>query len=105
METLHEENPKSYRKLIDKLRGIEIENVSEAVEPPTWVSHFQNLNKPKPKFTNRQIQLENILAELAGKCFSIPDSRKTMVEISNAISKLKRRKALGLDNISNYICT
>lgn len=76
----------------------------QAVDPPNLVSNFQNLNKPKSKFTHRLIQLDNILAELAGKkCFSIPDSHKSMVEISNAISKLKRRKAPGLDNISNYM--
>lgn len=44
LKTILEENCKSYWKLIDKLRGIERDNVSKAVDPPTWVSHFQNLN-------------------------------------------------------------
>ena len=104
LETLHEENPRSYWKLIDKLRGIERDNVSEAVDPPTWVSHFQNLNIPKPKFTQRLIQLENILTELEKeKCFTELDSHISIAEISNAISKLKSGKAPGLDNISNYM--
>lgn len=102
LENLHEENPKSYWNLIDKLQGIESTNSSEAIDPNTWVSHFQNLNQPKPKYTQRLAQLDNILTDLEKtKCFSELDNHISVAEISNAISKLKNGKAPGLDNISN----
>ena len=50
LETLHKENSKFYWKWIDKLQGTENINWSEAIDPSTWASHFQNLNQPKLKF-------------------------------------------------------
>ena len=53
IEALHDDNPKIYWRLIDELRGKEISQNSSAVGPSDWLSHFQNLNDPKPQFVDR----------------------------------------------------
>lgn len=74
---------------MDKPWGVERDNVSKAVDPPTFVSHFQKKNQTNKQtktqiYPSFKIQLENIFKELKKeKCFSISDSHKSMVEISN----------------------
>ena len=76
--------------MIDNLQGIKNINKSEAIDPATWASHFQNRNQPKLKFAQRPTQLDNILTNLEKeKYFSKLDSHIMVVEILNAILKLK----------------
>ena len=104
LETLHEENPKSYWKLIEKIQGVEKNDNTDAIDPKSWISHFGDLNKPKPKFNERLVQLDGILKQLEKeKCFNDLDKHISLSEISNAISKIKVGKAPGLDKISNYM--
>lgn len=46
------------------MRGTEKGNVSEAVDPPTWVSDFQILNKPKKKKKYQQFNTTIKYSEL-----------------------------------------
>jgi hypothetical protein len=55
-----------------------------------------DLNKPKPKFNERLVQLDGILNQLEKeKCFNDLDKHISLSEISNAISKIKVGKAPG----------
>ena len=90
--------------MIDDRQGIKNINKSEAIDPATRASHFQNLNQAKLKFAQRSTKLDNLLTDLAKeKCFSKLDSPISVVEILNAISKLKIGKSTGLDNVSYHM--
>ena len=102
IEKLHTENPKQYWQLIDELRGKEKNDNTSSVESSTWLSHFQNLNKPKSEFKDQIQHLELKLKELERKkCFTELDFQISLAEILSAISNIKSNKAPGLDHISN----
>ena len=103
IESLHDENPKLYWNLVNDLRKTKDgEQKSSAVEPSTWVSHFDNLNKIKDNFKERLKCLENQLDTLERETiFNELDVRIRPEEISKAIFKLKCNKSPGLDNVSN----
>ncbi|CAG2209584.1 unnamed protein product [Mytilus edulis] len=61
IETLHEENPKQYWKLIDELQGKEKDDKSALVAPFDWLNHFKNLTEPKDEFKERLQFLEEKL--------------------------------------------
>ena len=77
---------------------------SSAVDPSTWMSHFQKLNKTKDCFKQRLDELVNQLDTLEkDTIFNELDMRISPKEITKAISKLKYNKSPGLDNISNNL--
>lgn len=101
IEALHEDNPKMYWRLIDELRRKEISQNIPAVEPSDWLSHFQNLNDPKPQFLDKIKVLDSQLSKMEKeKCFTELDNTISKSEISNAIGKIKNEKSHGLDRVS-----
>ena len=103
LESLHENNPKQYWNLINDLKQNNDKNqVSSAVDPSTWVTHFQNLNQIKSNFKQRLQRLQEQLEALQNvKVFNELDAHISTDEISKAILKLKTNKSPGLDNISS----
>ena len=73
-----------------------------AVAPSKWLSHFQSLGELKESYKVRLSQLERRLDDLEKiPCYNDLDNVISQKEITSAISKLKNKKAPGLDNISN----
>ena len=102
IETLHEENPKQYWRLIDELKGSEKKDCDMPISPLTWQSHFQKLNTPKSEFKQRIKLLDEKLKVLEKKAsFTELDMKISETEIASAISEIKSNKSPGLDNISN----
>ena len=102
IESLYEKDPKEYWKLIDELKCSPQNDSASAVPPHKWLSHFEKLNKPKLKFQDRLIELQNKLAKLEQLTNTTElDLPITESEISSAIFKLKSSKSPGLDHISN----
>ena len=67
-----------------------------------WVSHFESLGKLDDNFKNRAFQLHHQVQELERQpVFNHLDNVIKVEEIYKAISKLKNKKAVGLDSISN----
>ena len=66
------------------------------------MSHFQSLGEIKESYKARLAQLERRLDDLEKiPCYNDLDNVISQKEITSAISKLKNKKASGLDNISN----
>ena len=103
LETLHEDNPKLYWGLINKLQDKNHDSSVNNISPSDWLHHFQDLNKINDNFLDRVKHLEESLesAEISPKCFNELDFVITDNEIITAISKLKWNKSPGLDNITN----
>ena len=103
LETLHDNDPKSYWQLLNELRGVtETDEKSTAVDPSSWVPHFTNLNTIKDNFKKRVKELDSLLDTLEKqKLFNELDKTISQKEITDAISKLKYNKSPGLDNLSN----
>ncbi|XP_063426826.1 uncharacterized protein LOC134710401 [Mytilus trossulus] len=102
LQNLHDDNPKSYWKLINDLKNNDNKDHSSAVAPSVWVSHFNGLYQLHESFKERVAKLEKKLDNLEKNvCFNNLDKLITEKEISFAISKLRCNKSPGLDNISN----
>ena len=102
IESLHNDNPKMYWKLIEELKDSKTTDSSSNVSPSQWVSHFKNLSQPKPEFQQRTQQLEEKLKNLENLTNKTElDNPITEQEISSAIRTLKQGKSPGLDHISN----
>ena len=44
-DQLHEENPKTYWKIINDLKNDGAVQDSNCISPSVWLTHFKNLNK------------------------------------------------------------
>ena len=67
-----------------------------------WVSHFESLSKLDDNFKDRAFQLHHQVQELESQpIFNHLENVIKVEEIYKAISKLKNKKAVGLDSISN----
>ena len=101
---------------INELKNRENKDHSSAVAPSKWLSHFQSLGELKESYKARlaQLERESYKARLAHierrlddlekiPCYNDLDNVISQKEITSAISKLKNKKAPGLDNISNTV--
>ena len=105
LELLHEENPKAYWELLDKLKQDDKEKSSDVsnIDIKDWYEYFKDLstdnpqNKNDEKFVKKfnQIKDENIFNEL--------DKKISTSEIVKAIKSLKNGKASGFSKVSNEI--
>jgi hypothetical protein len=99
---------------INELKNRENKDHSSAVAPSKWLSHFQSLGELKESYKARlaQLERESYKARLAHierrlddlekiPCYNDLDNVISQKEITSAMSKLKNKKAPGLDNISN----
>ena len=102
LDQLHEENPKTYWKIINDLKNDGAVQDSNCISPSVWLTHFKNLNEVKDHFSQRIKELEMKLESLENiKCFNELDFPITESEISDAMLKIKLNKSPGLDNITN----
>ena len=102
LQSLHDDNPKLYWNIINELKNKKNNDYSSAVAPSKWLSHFQSLGELKESYKVRLSQLERRLDDLEKiPCYNDLDNVISQKEITSAISKLKNKKAPGLDNISN----
>jgi hypothetical protein len=102
LDQLHEENTKTYWKIINDLKNDGAVQDSNCISPSVWLTHFKNLNEVNDHFSQRIIELEMKLESLENiKCFNELDFPITESEISNAILKIRLNKSPGLDNITN----
>ena len=82
----------------EKYNNTSIENI----KPEAWVSHFESLGKLDDNFKDRAFQLHHQVQELESQpIFNHLDNVIKVEKIYEAISKLKNKKAVGLDSISN----
>lgn len=103
LETLNEDNPKMYWKMINELQEKQIDSDNNnCISLTRWLKHFQSLNEGKEHFKSRIKDLEDKLKKLEGtNCFNELDFPISLDEIANAISKIKLNKSPGLDNVTN----
>ncbi|VDI17668.1 mannose-1-phosphate guanylyltransferase [Mytilus galloprovincialis] len=64
LQNLHDDNPKSYWKLINDLKNNDNKDHSSAVAPSVWVSHFNGLYQLHESFKERVAKLEKKLDNL-----------------------------------------
>ena len=105
IETLHENDPKKYWDLINKLRNKKDDNTNNTITPSAWIRHFSELSQEKEIFKDRINFLESSLQDLE-KAMPLINSTEldysiTMKEVSTAIERLHSNKSPGLDQISN----
>ena len=103
IESLHSDNPKEYWNLIDMLKGETFDNSpADNIKPGTWVFHFESLDTVDDKFEDRVSALQHLTKELEKQpVYNNLDNVIKPSEIHKAISKLKNKKPVGLDSISN----
>ena len=102
IETLHEDNPKLYWRLINDLQGKTHDLEDNCISSSAWLQHFQGLNNVQDQFLPRIQFLEKKLKEAEKiPCFNELDFPITECEISAAICSIKSNKSPGLDNITN----
>ena len=53
IETLHENDPKKYWDLINKLRNKKDDNTNNTITPSAWIRHFSELSQEKEVFKAR----------------------------------------------------
>jgi hypothetical protein len=93
-----------YWNIINELKNRKNKDYSSAVAPFKWLYHFQSLGELKESYKVRLAQLERRLDDLEKvPCYNDLDNVISQKEITSAISKLKNKKAPGLDNISNTV--
>ena len=105
IETLHENDPKKYWDLINKLRNKKDDNTNNTITPSAWIRHFSELSQEKEIFKDRINFLESSLQDLE-KAMPLINSTEldhsiTMKEVSTAIERLHSNKSPNLDQISN----
>ena len=66
-----------------------------------WVNYFSSLVYKLPSLIDCDPEIDNFISSNLGKSFNTLDYRINASEISTAISKLKRGKSGGLDQILN----
>lgn len=95
---LHEmrsKDPTEFWKLLKNLDENGKIQKQSLIPMPEWENYFKLLHKAKE---DQSIQLEQLEAD---KIFCPTDFKITEIEVIQAIKKLKRNKAAGLDNILN----
>ena len=102
MERLKNKNPKEYWELFNQLKSKSANiNCGDNIPEDRWIEHYSNLLGPKEydptKFAQIEERIQNLKNEpyFSELDFSVSDS-----EITLAIRSLKKKKAVGIDNIS-----
>ena len=104
LEQLQSNSPKSYWQLLSKLRNTK--NPSDTlVQPPAdpLIKHYEELNRMNTDNTQEQSRIieENRVLEESTSSATMLDKPFTITEVKKGISKLKKNKASGPDQILN----
>ena len=104
LDSLRENNPKSYWNLIKELKEDNSEGPEHSIESNVWYTYFEALNVNADKHKNRLEEINKKVLDLEkSSTFCELDYKITVKEICDAISKLKNNKASGIDGIPNEI--
>ena len=104
LESMSENDPNQYWALINELKECDSDTTDPAtnISPGKWKDYFSELFSPKKKFEEIDKKFQSLLSEREQNgTFTYLDFTIEQREIKDAISKLKNKKAVGLDNISN----
>ncbi|CAG2234647.1 unnamed protein product [Mytilus edulis] len=94
LETLHDNNPSLYWKILSNLQEKHTDTNENCITPSMWLKHFQGLNEGKEHFLSRINELEGKLKSLENvKCYNELDFPIPESEIVDAISKIKKNKS------------
>ena len=103
LEEMNEKNPKEYWELFDKLRKNKhtADNVCP-INDQEWIKHYLKLLGPRKYNDTRLKQIRDEIDKLSETSyFSQLDFSISKDEIEKAIRKLKKGKAVGIDQINN----
>jgi hypothetical protein len=104
LDTLHDNNPNAYWKLLKDLRAEQqSQDQSMKISGEQWVNHFSTLFSVDKKFSTQNKYFEDPLAksEKSHQTFTPLDFAIKDKEIMDAIKHLKNNKSAGLDGIRN----
>ena len=99
LEDMRISDPQAYWKLLQKMKDVK-KNPCEEFSLKEWEMYFKDLNNPG---RNNNSDVESKLLEEVEKevYFNELDFKITEKEVTGCIKKLKTKKAVGLDIISN----
>jgi len=103
MNELNTKNPKEYWGLLNELKQEGVSKDEEnLISPEAWFNHFQKLNTDEQEDSGSNIRVQNEIHEREQvPIFTDMDYRINNLEIGTAIDKLKGKKAVCFDGISN----
>ena len=104
MADIREQDPQQYWKLLANLKQSDQNSPDpvSAISPQDWASFFSNLYKDDPNTPENRKLIETKVKELENEpWFNELNVSIKHSEITVAVQKLKKRKATGLDGISN----
>ena len=102
LQQLHDNDPKSYWKLLEDLKTDDSTSTEPQISADEWTNHFSSLNEIKHTFITRAKEM-SVLLEKSEKLkeFNELDFKITPEELHVATVSLKNNKAVGFDSISN----
>ena len=99
LDSMRENNPSSYWKLLDELKNSDKIDKSENISSSEWIKHFSALNE-QDSIPNSDI-LDKLRDLEKEKVFNELDYLISEKEISSCIKDLKNKKSSGCDSILN----
>ena len=99
LDSMCENNPSLYWKLLDELKNSDNVNKSEAISSSDWIKHFSSLNEQK-NIPNSEV-LDKLKDLEKQKVFNELDYLISEKEISKCIKELKNKKSSGCDSVLN----
>ena len=104
LENLHDNNPKTYWNLIEKLKNVDNSNKENdpPINPQEWLDYFNKLLSDSKIDQIKELETVQKLKDLEKiQTFTPLDFTLKPDEISSAIKTLKLNKAVGLDSVCN----
>jgi hypothetical protein len=106
LDELHEENPKAYWSLLDKIKNSQCEKGSkeDPITAETWVDYFQKINSVPDHLKAKSLAFTDLINKLEQcKHFNELDFPIKESEIMKALKGLKNGKCASIDNIANEL--
>lgn len=104
LDTLREDNPKSYWNLIKELKDDKSDGPEHCIDSNTWFTYFQALNLNSDKYKDRLFEINKKVEDLEkSSTFCELDYKITIKEVHDVIRKLKNNKAVGIDGIPSEL--
>ena len=102
LEQLHENNPKSYWKLLENLKSGESVGIEPPISADEWVDHFSNLNIINGKCIKKVQEISSLLEVLDDiNGFNELDCGISSKELHDAAISLKSNNSVSFDSVLN----